>query len=572
MFEPVFPRHAPRQRDRFRAVRVPVTAGTIALALLTGAGALAGCGGKAHGTRATRLHYTITVPENAGGGAEVVVTVDGTAPRGMRLLLPPQGNRRQLVAFAPDPARPDDPPAIRYSVAAPASPHGGQGFACYRGFELLAQSAGVQPEGADSVVLEFVLAGEGQVVAPLAAIARDVEAPRRGPLVVTGEEFKTLLSSYVAVGDYTLRVLPPIENKLPAIVWGRRALGVTSESELMELVEMLLVKHAEAFGPDRVDVPYSVVIDAPYTGHGFAGNATGRSIDLRLSKDLGPNESPGLVRLTSHELSHFWLGGAFSFPQSEDHWFVEGAADYYGLRARVAAGYTDEAAAGDELASMWYELAANRWLHEPMEDLGHDFAGDPEAFTASYQRGCVTTWALDWRARAAGRPSVAQALRARGSNRETMKVYLSKHLGGDAAADVGPLLGESPEPTMARVLGDAAGLTYHAVPTEELTFGLERFEPGTTRLMSVPAGTPARESGLRPGDRIRAVDGLQVFDTVQLQHAIENAYARPGYKLEGMEFTYERSGTFESVRLFAAPQLAPHWIDATGHAAAHVLP
>ena len=134
----------------------------------------AGCGGTAQGARTTRLHYTIRVPENAADGAEVTVTVLGPAPRGMRLLLPPQGNRRQLVAFAADPARPDDPPAIAYRVTAPAPPHGGPGFACYRGFELLAQSAGLKPEGADSVVIEFQLAGNGQVVAPLAAIARDL--------------------------------------------------------------------------------------------------------------------------------------------------------------------------------------------------------------------------------------------------------------------------------------------------------------------------------------------------------------------------------------------------------------
>ena len=45
-----------------------------------------------------------------------------------------------------------------------------------------------------------------------------------------------------------------------------------------------------------------------------------------------------------------------------------------------------------------------------------------------------------------------------------------------------------------------------------------------------------------------------VFDTVELQNAMERSYARPAYKLDGMEVTYERAGAEDRVRLFAAPQ------------------
>ena len=48
-----------------------------------------------------------------------------------------------------------------------------------------------------------------------------------------------------------------------------------------------------------------------------------------------------------------------------------------------------------------------------------------------------------------------------------------------------------PEIAFAGALGEA-GLTYRAVPTQGLTFGLERFEPGTTRLIAVPDGTASR--------------------------------------------------------------------------------
>jgi hypothetical protein len=527
----------------------------------------------------------ITVPAEPGEGALVEVTATGAVPTGFRVLLPPRGRRRELHPLvATRPGAPADPAAVvRYRVAAPGDPHSGAGFACYRGFELLAQPAGVQPGKIDSITLEFRLPEGNAVVAPLALLAADPDAPARGPIAIERDEFDMLLESYLAIGDYRVRVIPGIDGRLPPIVWGRRGLGATSEGELLELLRALLSAHVDQLGPDRLAAPLSVVVDYPYSGHGFAGNATGRSIDLRLSRDLGPADSPGLTRLVAHELAHFWLGGAFRFPRPEDHWFVEGAADYYGLRARVAAGLTSEVQAGDELADKWYELAGNRWLHEPMEDLGRQFHHDPEAFTASYARGCVTAWALDWRAHRLDRPSLAAALDAlaRVHEHPPMRQLLAAHLRGpawkrgtlgeDPAEIVGALLGPEPELALLGALAEA-GLTYSAVPTQGLTFGLERFEPGTTRLLSVPAGSPAQSAGVRPGDAIREVDGRPVDDTVDLEQAIEYSYARPSYKLEGMEVTYERAGTFDRVRLFAAPELRPMWVDETGERARRVFP
>ncbi len=543
-----------------------------------------GCGQVLPGKRGLRLHYTIALPENAGKGARVTVLATRNAAHALRLLLPPNGPRRLLQPLLrPENAPKGAPPSLTYRVVAPAEPHGGPGFACYRGFELLAQPAGVVLSPADSIVLEFRL-GKGQsVVAPLAALAADPEAPHKGPIAIGGDEFMTLLQSYVAVGDYGVRVLPAVEDKLPAIVWGRRRLGAASEGELIEVVHRLLLAHVAEFGPDRPSVPYSVVVDYPYSGHGFAGNATGRSIDLRLSRDEGIQSSPGLLRLTAHELAHFWLGGAFPFPRPEDHWFVEGAADYYGLAARVRAGFTDQAHAGDELAEQWALLSGNRWLTEPMEDLGRSFTGDVEAFTASYARGAVTTWALDWRAQMAKRPPVAALLRAsaRDPRHDTMRALLITHLrgpdwkagsvGADAGADAAALLSNSPHDTFVRTL-EEAGLALGSRPTRELTFGLERFEPGTTRLLAVPSGSPAQSAGVRAGDQIREVDGLPVFDTVDLQHAMERSYSRPAYKLDGMEVTYERAGAEDRVRLFAAPQVVPIVLDRSGQRAGSVLP
>jgi predicted metalloprotease with PDZ domain len=569
------PERGPAWPPALRALR-----SVLALAVLL----LPGCSGLPGASRPARLHYVITV-DPGSAGATVVVTASGSVPHGFRMLLPPQGRRRELHPLAAleegEVAVPGT--SVRYRVYAPGPPHSGAGFACYRGFELLAQPAGLQPSRLDSITLEFRLPAGQAVVAPLAILARDPDAPGRGPIALRREEFDTLLESYVALGDYRVRVVPGVADRLPPSVWGRRGLGATSEAELLELVERLLAAHVDAFGPDRVEEPLSVVVDYPYAGHGFAGNATGRSIDLRLSRDLGPADSPGLVRLVSHELAHFWLGGAFRFPKPEDHWFVEGAADYYGLRARVATGLTDPAQAGDELADKWYEMSGNRWLHEPMEDLGRHFNDEAEAFTASYARGCVTAWALDWRARTLGRPALAEALKsdARDNDHPPMRQLLATHLRGpdwkpgalgeDPGSIVGELLGPEPERPLADALA-AAGLEYRAVPTQGLTFGLERFEPGTTRLLSVPPGSPARTEGIRPGDAIREVDGLPVGDTVDLEIAIERSYARPSYKLEGMEVTYERAGTFDRVRLFAAPEVRPMWVDESGERAGQVLP
>jgi S1-C subfamily serine protease len=88
----------------------------------------------------------------------------------------------------------------------------------------------------------------------------------------------------------------------------------------------------------------------------------------------------------------------------------------------------------------------------------------------------------------------------------------------------------------------------------------------------VPSGSPAQSAGVRAGDEIRAVDGLPVDDTVQLQEAMERSFARPAYKLDGMEVTYERAGEEDRVKLFAAPQSVPIVLDRNGERAQKVLP
>ena len=380
-----------------------------------------------------------------------------------------------------------------------------------------------------------------------------------------------------------MRVLPEVPGRLPAIVWGRRGIGETTEGELLDLVGRLLEAHVDALGTDRVDSRCrsscrirTRATASPATPPGARSTCASRATWARP-------RAPDWCASSRTSWRTSGLAARSAFPRREDHWFVEGAADYYGLRARVAAGLTGEEQAGDELAGKWYELAGNRWLHEPMDDLGLNFDKDPEAFSASYARGCLTTWALDWRLHASGgrRWPMRCAPSATDADHPTMRLLLSTHLRGpdwkpgtlgeDPGAIVGELTGPAPEVAFLGALEDA-GLSYHVAPTEGLTFGLERFEPGTTRLVAVPDGSPARSAGVRPGDAIREVDGLPVDDTVDLQRAIERSYARPSYKLEGMEVTYERAGTFDRVRLFAAPEVRPSWITPDGERATRVFP
>src|SRR6185436_106851 len=115
--------------------------------------------------------------------------------------------------------------------------------------------------------------------------------------------------------------------------------------------------------------------------------------------------------------------------------------------------------------------SGNRWLTEPIEDLGRSFDEDPEAFTASYARGCVATWAIDWRCKLAGRPSVAEVLRQQGRARDhaRMRDMLIAHLrgkgwkpgavGADGGADVAALLSDHPVDTFVRVL-EESGLAF----------------------------------------------------------------------------------------------------------------
>jgi hypothetical protein len=110
-----------------RANRFPLS---VALAAVL----VAGCSRVLPGPRGLRLHYVIAVAEDAGHGARVTIE---SAGQPLRLLLPPNGPRRVLEPLVrPEGSRKETPLALSYRVVAPEAPHGGVGFACYRGFEL----------------------------------------------------------------------------------------------------------------------------------------------------------------------------------------------------------------------------------------------------------------------------------------------------------------------------------------------------------------------------------------------------------------------------------------------------
>src|SRR5262249_25468582 len=75
-------------------------------------------------------------------------------------------------------------------------------------------------------------------------------------------------------------------------------------------------------------------------------------------------------------------------------------------------------------------------------------------------------------------------------------------------------------------------------------FGLTEAE--STRLGGVDPALPAAAAGLKPGDRIRAVDGQPVRNFEELRARLRDAYDRP------VAITYERDGQLTTTRLTPA--------------------
>ena len=316
--------------------------------------ALAGCGRVLPGSHGLRLHYVIAIAEDAGHGARVTVEIARQAAAPAAAAQGP-APRARAAATGPRARARTRPLSLNYRVVAPESPHGGVGFACYRGFELLAQPAGVDLSPADTIDARVPPArGPGAGRAARRARGRSRCAARRGPIAIGGDEFMTLLQSYVAVGDYGVRVLPAVDNRLPADRVGppparRRERG---RADRRRAAPAARARRAVRAGP-----PARALLGRrrlPVLGPRLRGQrdrpldrpaALARRGHRRAARDCSSS--------TAHELAHFWLGGAFPFPRPEDHWFVEGASDYYGLVARVRAGFLDPAHAGDELAEQW---------------------------------------------------------------------------------------------------------------------------------------------------------------------------------------------------------------------------
>ena len=96
----------------------------------------------------------------------------------------------------------------------------------------------------------------------------------------------------------------------------------------------------------------------------------------------------------------------------------------------------------------------------------------------------------------------------------------------------------------------ASRTLFAIIQGEPLTLTVERaektvqlpFDPGYPEIASVFNDSPADRAGLKPGDKIIAVDGRKMTSTLAISNYISTHAAQP------VSFTYERGGAQRTVK------------------------
>jgi hypothetical protein len=144
----------------------------------------------------------------------------------------------------------------------------------------------------------------------------------------------------------------------------------------------------------------------------------------------------------AHELVHLWLMGPVRPASPGELWFIEGASEYYGLKARLAAGELDEEGF---LAAVRHPAEDAALAGFRLDDAGARSAYDPVAREALYARGAAAVHELDL-AIAAGDASGLDPLMARlyrgfgRSQRPLTNDDIASEASALAGSDLGPLV------------------------------------------------------------------------------------------------------------------------------------
>lgn len=360
-------------------------------------------------------------------------------------------------------------------------------------------------------------------------------------LTVPGGGLAALREGILAIGDFVPR---RFREGRTDILLATRGTDPAGEDQIEDLVRDCLRAHTASLGP----LPYRRALIAvlhPFRGEQANGRATANAVALQLSSEPNALAWRSTWRVVAHELFHFWNGGALAYPLPDDRWFLEGASDYYGLRALAASGRLSLGDFADELALAYDQLEGNRWADSSNVVVSRAAGEDAAATTAAYAKGALCAWAVDLRL--APRGGLESALRA--SARQGVTQPVETHLRSWSGDLVGGLLDSLSGPRFRTTLANelrANGLRFERVPAGRLTLGLRSFLPGTTEILDLDPRGPAYRSGVRAGDRVVAVNGHSVRDLAALAERLADARG-------SLHLSLAREGGVERVRVVPAP-------------------
>ncbi len=365
----------------------------------------------------------------------------------------------------------------------------------------------------------------------------------RDRIVVPRGDFAALGEAILALGDFVPRRFRLLHTEVLLAVRGTDPAG---EDSLETLVRDCLEAHAARTGP----LPYRralIVVSHPFPGEQATGRATANAVALRLSRDPGALGWHSTWRVVAHELFHFWNGGAAALPLPDERWFLEGASDYYALRALAGTRRLALGEFADEMGAAYDRLEGNAWADSSLSAVSRAAEGDAAAWVAAYAKGSLCAWALDQRL--ASRGGIERILRrlARDEKSPSIERALREAHGGLAAGLLDSLSGAGFRRTFRSELA-AGGLRLERIATGSLTLGLSAFRPGTTEVLDLDPRGPAYRLGLRRGDRIVAVGRRPVADLASLAEALGDARGGP------VALSVEREGDAEV--LWIEPALA----------------
>jgi predicted metalloprotease with PDZ domain len=403
---------------------------------------------------------------------------------------------------------------------------------------------GLVPGSARRIAVRFRLPPGWDAYTPWGDAHNTVEIP--------DGRFARLRESMIALGDYVPRRFEAAGAEVEMVT---RGADPAHEDSLEFLIRECLGAHARAVGR----VPHDhllVIIDHPFRGDQAAGETALNATSLRLSRDPAALESRSLPRVVSHELFHFWNGGAVNLDPPNLRWFAEGVTEYFGLRGLEVTGRMSQARLAEELAGSCDRLRGNPWADSSLTALGAGYARDSQAWSATYAKGLLAAWALDLRlSSVGGLGTMIRDLVHRGRAPDLRSEGL--RIGaGDLGGFLDSLSGKDFAQTLNGELASRGLRLGHRV-SDTWTLGLRFFRPGTTEVLDLDPDGPAARHGIQAGDRIVAVNGHPVDDLAGLAETMSDARS-PAVKLQlarhGMPVTVTIAPEKEIITVLHATQ------------------